>query len=76
MKISIPLSQPMGWYDFDRAYISKPEDERGMYLYIEEVPRKTLNGCIKYLKKNHKKCIAHEYQHFLKNKHKNNLTSI
>ena len=53
MKISVPLGQPMGMYMFDKAYIYRGE-KNDMYLYTEDVPRKTLKGCINYLKKNHK----------------------
>ncbi|NCD07197.1 MAG: hypothetical protein EOL97_13870 [Spirochaetia bacterium] len=51
MKISIPLGQPGGHLYFDKAYISNDNDKPDMYLLIRDIPRKTLSGCIKYLKK-------------------------
>ena len=59
MKISIPLGQPRGMYIFDQAHIFRGEPNN-MYNYNEEVPRKTLKGCINYLKKHHKLNILEE----------------
>lgn len=61
--ISIPLGQPMGMYMFDQAHIFKGEPN-GMYNYNEEVPRKTLKGCINYLKNKHKWCMLNEAKQY------------